>query len=221
MKIISPSYEIIDLPDREAGVNLLRKVERYARISHRSEDKQTTDSWERFIKAVVVDHGDWSVCEHCSVTVIARVDRGVMAEWTRHRIGAYTVESTRFVNYGKQHLEFIFPTDHHNDPLMMTNSTVFRACVDAETRYLELLDQGYGPQFARSVLPLALATTMAVTYNLRSWRLLFQMRSTRETHPDMKRLVIPLMNDFKARIPILYDDLEPDLKQSISLSRPR
>lgn len=218
MKIIYPSYEILDLPDRDAGIALLRKVERYARISHRSEDKQTPDSWERFIEAVVIKHGDWSVTEHCSVTVLARVDRGVMAEWTRHRIGAYTVESTRFVNYGKQDVVFVRPSfeGENESPFTWQN-----AMEDSEFYYKGLLSAGHSPQIARSVLPLALATTIACTYNLRSWRLFFQMRTTKETHPDFKRLTLPLLADFKARIPILYDDLEPDLKQSISLSRPR
>ena len=46
------------------GINKLRRVEYAARVSHRSEDGATSDSWEKFIRSVVVQHGDWSVVEH-------------------------------------------------------------------------------------------------------------------------------------------------------------
>ena len=101
MKIVEPSFEIVNPVDREEGIAMLRKIEGYARISHASEERQTEDTWERFIKGVVIDHADWSVTEHQIVTVIARVDRGVSHEWVRDRIGSYTQESTRFVNYKK------------------------------------------------------------------------------------------------------------------------
>jgi len=47
------------------------------------------------------------------------------------------------------------------------------------------------------------------------------MRSTRETHPDFRRVVLPLLAEFKNRIPLLFEDIEPEAKQSISLARAR
>lgn len=221
MKIIQPSFEIVRPQTREQGIFCLREIEKFARISHRSEDKQTENSWERFIKAVVVDKGDWSVCEHIVATVIARVDRGVTHEWVRHRIGAYTQESTRFVNYGNKEIEFIAP-DFHNE----TNQELqYRIWLDAiqcaSASYHAMLEKGSSPQEARSVLPNATASTIAVTYNLRSWRQFFMMRCSKETHPDFRRITIPMLAAFKERIPLLYDDIEPYQKPSIALSRTR
>src|SRR5579859_2233585 len=115
MKIISPSFEVLT-PfgplGQDTGVQLLRFIEKLARISHRSEDKQTEDSWQKFIQAVVLGHGDWSVVEHASLTVVFRVDRGVTHELVRHRLFSFTQESTRFVNYSKRpDLEFILPSE--------------------------------------------------------------------------------------------------------------
>src|SRR5437016_304116 len=102
------------------GMALLRKIEWCGRVSHRTEevaegkglavesDKRTI----RFIKAVVMGHGDWSIVEHACITTDAVVDRGVTHEWVRHRIGAYTQESTRFVNYAKKHTAI----DEHVNP---------------------------------------------------------------------------------------------------------
>ena len=73
-------------PVYDNGVHALRKIEWCGRISHRSEEAQTHDSWDRFIRTVVLQHGDWSIVEHASATVDALVDRGITHEWVRHRL---------------------------------------------------------------------------------------------------------------------------------------
>lgn len=220
MKTILPSYEVVSPSTQEEGISKLRFIEKMARISHRSEDRQTEDSWSRFLAAVVVGHGDWSVVEHQSATVVVRVDRGVSHEWVRHRLFSFTQESTRFVNYGKREMEFIEPAwnyaaDAHN-PLRHPWE---ESCKNAEQMYQHMLELGTTPQIARSVLPNALASTIAVTGNLRTWRWFFLARTTLETHPDFKRVTIPLLAEFKRLIPILYEDIEPNLKQSISMAK--
>lgn len=239
MKIIEPSFKIIGLLNRAEGIYLLQHIESMARISHRSEEAQTEDSWRRFLETVVLQHGDWSVVEHASLTVVFRVDRGVTHELVRHRLFSFTQESTRFVNYKKKggELEFIYPANapvewsdgihdmafkRREGNIIDTSFRVWeRSLRDAEKTYLELLEQGWRPQEARSVLPNALASTIAVTGNLRNWRHLFLMRSTKETHPDFKRIIIPLLAKFKELIPILFDDIEPDIRQIDNLKKPR
>ena len=226
MKIIDPSFEILT-PfgplTEQVGVQMLQFIERMARISHRSEDRQTATSYSKFIEAVVLGHGDWSVVEHASLTVIFRVDRGVTHELVRHRLFSFTQESTRFVNYGKQtDLEFIQPARIEEGGHVYSNIPTWeRAIAVSEQAYLELLRNGVRPQEARSVLPNALAATIAVTGNLRSWRWFFLARTTKETHPDFLRVSIPLLETFKKFIPLLYDDVEPLQKQSISMAKAR
>lgn len=221
MNRIEPSFEILNPIDKEAGIKQLRFIELMARISHRSEDKQTDISWQRFIQAVVLQHGDWSVVEHASATVLFRIDRGISHELVRHRLFSFTQESTRFVNGKKSYpngLEFIRPL---NLPSGQSEWHWQQACQQAEIEYLSMLDQGVRPQEARSVLPNALATSIAVTGNLRNWRHLFIMRTTQETHPDFKRVMIPLLEAFKQRIPLLFDDIIAGQKQTEALSKPR
>lgn len=218
MKIITPTVELIRPENTSAGIDCLRFIERMARISHRSEEKQTLDSWERFIKAFVLDHGDWSVVEHAYATTIFRVNRGVTHELVRHRLFSFTQESTRFVNGRKSYpegLEFIPPLGDEGE------ATLHNFLVDAETAYFELLDQGYRPQEARAVLPNALAATIAVTGNLRNWRHLLLMRTSKETHPDFKEVTLPLLTTFKERVPLLFDDIESEQKQSLNMRLPR
>lgn len=220
MRIIEPSFEIINPRNQEEGVLCLQKIERMARISHKSEDKQTEDSWKRFIEAVVIQHGDWSVVEHAYATVIFRVDRGISHELVRHRLFSFTQESTRFVNGWKSYpngLEFIRPLNFPESRIDEIECNF----ADAESAYFRHLEHGVRPQEARAVLPNSLATTIGVTGNLRTWRWLFLARTTLETHPDFKRVTLPLLEEFKRRIPILYDDIEPNLKQSLSMAKVR
>lgn len=228
MKIIEPSAILIR-PHEGYGITCLRFIEQMARISHKSEDAQTEDSWKRFIETVVLQHGDWSVTEHATATVIFRVDRGITHELVRHRLFSYTQESTRFVNGRKSYpegLEFIRPQNIEDIEILSPaddnyeSAFQFRTvCVLAESVYLNLLSQGVRPQEARSVLPNALASTIAMTGNLRSWRWFFLARTTKEAHPDMRRVTIPLLGEFQRRIPLLYDDIIPLEKQSISMAK--
>jgi thymidylate synthase (FAD) len=219
VKIIEPSAILIRPQSEEGGLIALRAIEAMARISHRSEEAQTEDSWRRFITAVVLEHGDWSVVEHATASVIFRVDRGITHELVRHRLFSYTQESTRFVNGRKSYpegLEFIEPTNLAPEfPVIRWHT----ACRASEEAYLSLLDAKVRPQEARSVLPNALASTVGMTGNFRSWRHFFLMRTTKETHPDMRRVSIPLLEVFKQRIPLLYDDIQPGARQIENLGK--
>ena len=113
MKIVRPYAKILSCSAPVVPEDLystLRPIEWAARVSHRSEDSAGPGTTKRFIEAVVLQHGDWSVVEHVSVTVDALVDRGITHEWVRHRLFSYTQESTRFVNYEKKMPpSFIYP----------------------------------------------------------------------------------------------------------------
>lgn len=225
MILIEPSFEIVTpfgSLTEQVGIQLLQFIERMARISHRSEDKQTDDSWRRFIQAVVLEHGDWSVVEHVGLTVIFRVDRGVTHELVRHRLFSFTQESTRFVNYAKRtELEFIQPVnlEEGNTSVMSYQYLWANSIAESERTYLDLVRSGIRPQEARSVLPNALAATIAVTGNLRAWRWFLLARTTKETHPDFRRVSIPLLENLKKFIPLLYDDITPLEKQSVSMAK--
>lgn len=221
VNIVEPYAKLMDVPDLEAGVQLLKKIEWCGRISHRSEESQTGDSWRRFIETVVLGHGDWSIVEHASATADMMVDRGITHEIVRHRLFSFTQESTRFVNYEKKMpAAFIDPLDRGLDAVG-AHRIWDNAIQQAEQYYKALLAYGCSPQIARSVFPNALASRIIITGNLRNWRHFFIMRTTKEAHPQMRQVAIPLLAEFQARIPILFDDIEPMAKQSESMKRMR
>jgi thymidylate synthase (FAD) len=218
LRIIDATWNILKPASAHDGIQLLQFIESMARISHKSEDRQTPDSWRRFLNSVVISKGDWSVVEHASATVLFRVNRGVTHELVRHRLFSFTQESTRFVNGRKSYpegLEFIPSVEAK---ITSTRAHLFEL---AEHAYLSALDDGERPQEARDQLPNALASTIAVTGNLRQWRHLFIMRTTKETHPDFRNVTLPLLDEMKYRVPLLYDDILPMSSQAENLKLPR
>lgn len=202
------------------GVSILKRIEYAARVSHRSEERITESSWRKFVENVVINRGDWSVVEHESVSVEFLVDRGITHELVRHRIGSYTQESTRFVNYEKNMppsfiypKQWIYPSEIDQD--WVESMTIL------EEKYKVLLKKGWTPQEARSVFPNALASKIIITYNLRNWRHFFIMRTTREAHPQMREVTIPLLNLFQEGIPLLYNDIVPMESQIDALKKAR
>ncbi len=77
----------------------------------------------------------------------------------------------------------------------------------AEEAYLNLINLGATPQEARSVLPNSLKTEIVMTMNLREWRHFFKLRTEKHAHPQMREVAIPMLKEFKAQIPIIFDDL--------------
>ena len=65
---------------------------------------------------------------------------------------------------------------------------------------------GSPPEEARSVLPNSLKTEIIATYNLRQWRHVFEMRCQKAAHPQMREIMIPLLKEFKKKLPIIFDD---------------
>ena len=217
MNIIEPYAKIVEPCD---GIELLRRIEWAGRISHRSEDAATADSYGRFLRAVVIGHGDWSIVEHASASVDMTVDRGITHELVRHRLFSFTQESTRFVNYEKKMpASFIGPPIPTNPAHIAEDwAEAIRGC---ERAYKSMIASGVAPQIARSVFPNALASRIVMTGNLRNWRHFFIMRTTKEAHPQMREVSIPLLAQFKERIPILFEDIEPNARQIDNLRLPR
>ena len=246
MKIVKPYAKIME---PELLTAALRRIEYAARISHGSEDAQTADSAERFIRAVVLQHGDWSVVEHVSVSVEFLVDRGITHELVRHRIASYTQSSTRFINYAKKMPPtFIYPkpevhcnachSEVHDGPCWshaghgswthqldgrecLYDATWLKAIAEAEAAYAGLLAKGWRPQEARSVFPNALSSKIMMTCNLRSWRHFFLMRTSKEAHPQMRQVTIPLLAEFQRLVPVLFEDIVPESRQVDNIAKGR
>lgn len=152
-------------------------------------------------------------------------DRGVSHELVRHRVFSFAQESTRFCNYSKDkfgnELTFILPDwaadsdvlaaigedGHFNKTSYLSEDRgepnvaepLIRSLLCAETMYLDLTANGCKAQQARQVLPNALKTEIVMTGFLSDWKGVFKLRCAENAHPDMRKLMIPLEAEFKAK----------------------
>ncbi len=190
------------------GDYILKQIELAGRTAYKSEDKITPDSAKDFVK-MIRGRGHLSVFEHQFVTVRVICDRGVSHEIVRHRLAAYTQESTRYCNYTKgkfgRELTVIEPCFWTQDD---EKYQVWKRTIEQiEAGYNKLIELGATPQEARTVLPNSLKTEIVMTMNLREWRHFFTLRTSKAAHPQMREVAIPLLKEFQKLIPVVFDDL--------------
>jgi len=193
MKLTRPSCEILT-PMTDS---IIRNIELCGRVCYKSESKITESSASEFIK-MLIKRGHESVLEHEKLSVRFICDRGVSHELVRHRIASFSQESTRYCNY-KGGVEFIVPEWFCSADLPTMNTQ--------ESPSLELLNQCWTPQQARTVLPNSLKTEIIVTANMREWRTIFKQRTSSAAHPKMREIMNPLLAELQVSLPDIFGDL--------------
>lgn len=212
MILIRPHFKILNL---NANLSL---IELAGRTCYKTEGNISVNSASEFISKRLRD-GHETIIEHSSVTVKIICDRGVTHEIVRHRLASYSQESTRYCNY-KGGVTFVIPPWVKIEPGEHTRLTAsawrvpfnadqqwFCSMLDHEGQYLGLLELGWTPQQARSVLPNSLKTEIVMTANLREWRHFFKLRTSQAAHPQMREIADPMLQSFKALVPIIFDDI--------------
>lgn len=207
---------------------ILTKIEKACRTCYQSLDLIQEGSAERLI-ANCIKRGHESILEHGAITYRVICDRAVLAEWTRHRIASYSVESTRYCNYTKEKfgngLTLVYPYWYKDVPAiehLVYNeltieqkqkldwwTTLNSACHDAEQHYNMLIQAGAPAEAARAVLPNCLKTEIVCTMNIRELRNFFKLRTTKFAHPDIRKLAIELLELLRqSGLSVLFEDIE-------------
>lgn len=204
MILVKPSYEIVSEIEKD---KILKNIEVIGRTCYKSEYKITKESCYKFIE-MLLSNGHESVLEHEKISIKFICDRGVSHEIVRHRLASFSQESTRYCNYS---------SDKFNNELTIIDIRPFmdddqyeqwlKMMGICEDMYFTLINRGCSPQIARSVLPNSLKTEVVVTANIREWRTIFKQRTSIKAHPQMRQLMIPLLEELKDKLPILFDDI--------------
>ena len=198
VEIISPDFDVVDEDD------ILKIIEVAGRTAYKSENRITPSSASRFVKKIIT-LGHESVLEHVNVTVRFVCDRGVTHELVRHRIAAYTQESTRYCDYGGG-ITVIRPLDLEDGSAYQE---WYNAMLDAERHYMSLIDEfDKPPQLARHVLPISVKTEIVTTMNIREWRHVVRIRTSKGAHPHIRKMMDDLLTQFMINIPKLFEDIE-------------
>lgn len=200
---IDYNAELVGAPDEST---VLKHLEYCGRTCYNSIDNITENSAALFIRTIIKNR-HLSVLEHQQITAKVTMDRGLSHEWVRHRIAAYSQQSTRYYKH-KNTVPCIMPQYFINCNDSTIKDKFISGCETACSAYLDMINNKVPPENARAVLPTCTATVLMATHNLREWRHIFQERlfNTR-AHPDMRFLMKIVFDDMNSRYPTIFNDL--------------
>ena len=218
MKIIEPKIWV----EAYDPVKIMRNLERACRTCYRSEDLITEDSYKRLLKNCI-NRGHESILEHEKITIRMICDVGVYKDLTRHRFGSFSIESTRYCNYGKDKFEneikFIKPVFYVDSWMGKNDDLTKEECISLhwyetmnhiEEAYMLMSEDGATPDQMRMILPHSTAAEVTMTANIREWRHILDLRTKKMTHPAIRQLLIPLLLKFQYTMPELFGEIEYD-----------
>ena len=206
MRLVEPWIKV----EKIDGVKIMKRIERACRTCYRSEGKITEDSYKQLLKNCIT-RGHESVLEHEKVTVRIYNDVGSYKDLTRHRFASFSVESTRYCSYDKDkygnEISFI-------NPIYIEDKEVYevwkKTMQEIENGYIQMKKLGATTDMCREVLPHSVAAEYTMTANIREWKHILSLRTTKHVHPYIRQVLIPLLKYFKEQMPDIFDEIEYD-----------
>ena len=207
MKLIEPAIFVEDYD----GVKIMKRIERACRMCYRSEGSITEESYKTLLKNCI-NRGHESVLEHEKISVRIIGDIGTYKDLTRHRFASFSVESTRYCNYGKDKFdnEIKIMKPCHIDEKSELYTLWEDAMLNMEKDYLKMSKLGANPDQLRMLLPHSTAAEYSITANIREWKHILSLRCSKHTHPSIRQLLIPLLLKFKEDMPEIFNSVEYD-----------
>ena len=207
MLIIQPEIQV----ENYDGIKIMKNIERACRTCYRSEGLITEDSYKKLLKNCI-NRGHESILEHEKITIRMICDIGVYKDLTRHRFASFSIESTRYCNYGKDkfnnELKFIEPCNIEPGYIY---ALWMNEMQNIEHTYIHMTEAGCTPDQMRMILPHSTAAEVTMTANIREWRHILGLRCSKAAHPAIRQLLIPLLLKFKEDMPELFDAIDYDI----------
>jgi thymidylate synthase (FAD) len=206
--VIKPKAIILSvMPERP-----VEALEEMGRTCYKSEGCIKEGSADRFVRMICRNHHE-SVLEHASMSARVVCSRACSHQLVRHRIGSYSQESQRYVNYSKRGYEVICPPSIGVEPGAYVASchpwlNALRGCFE---EYEAAFLRGAKPEDARYILPNACKTEVVVTYNFRTWRHVFRERALNpHAQWEIREIMLGLYKRMVKNFPSVFEDLEND-----------
>lgn len=227
MKIIDPIIEV----ENYSGTKIMKNIERACRTCYRSEGNITEESYKKLLSNCI-NRGHESVLEHEKITIRMTCDIGVYKDLTRHRFGSFSIESTRYCNYGKDkfdnELKFIKPIFYNPTPSQYAGeecldenkvssetydslkTELWKECMQHIEDVYVRMSKFAKPDELRMILPHSTAAQVTMTANIREWKHILDLRTKSMSHPAIRQLLIPLLLKFKKDMPEIFNSIEYD-----------
>ena len=206
MKIVEPWIKV----EKIDGIKIMKRLERACRTCYRTEGTITEDSYKRLLNNCITS-GHESVLEHEKITVRIYNDIGSYKDLTRHRFASFSIESTRYCSYYKDkfgnEITFINPKYIEDEKIYETWK---KAMQNIENAYIKMKELGATTDMCREILPHSAAGEYTMTANIREWRHILSLRTTKHVHPSIRQVLIPLLKYFQQEMPELFGKIEYD-----------
>ena len=206
MKIVEPWIKV----EKIDGIKIMKRLERACRTCYRTEGTITEDSYKRLLNNCITS-GHESVLEHEKITVRIYNDIGSYKDLTRHRFASFSIESTRYCSYDKDkfgnEITFINPKYIEYEKIYETWK---KAMQNIENAYIKMKELGATTDMCREILPHSAAGEYTMTANIREWRHILSLRTTKHVHPSIRQVLIPLLKYFQQEMPELFGKIEYD-----------
>ena len=212
--LINPQFQIIPvipldvMSYQEYAMYQVKLIEEMGRTCYLSHDKTKEGSHESFTRGVVRS-GHESVIEHDKISVRITCSRASSHQMVRHRIGSYSQESQRYVNYTKKDTIIFINDDYDAETIAHFDSIV--------QRYFAMVGDGKKAEDARAILPNAVSTRVAVTFNFRQWRAFFKLRCDKHAQREIRSLALAMLQEFNFYYPSVFGDLYEQYKEAIPM----
>ncbi len=211
VQLVDYDYKILDNVN---GHDILQKLEYAGRTCYKSENlgqnpEEEFEITKKFI-ANIIKRGHTSVLEHVSLSVAFIADVGFYKDLTRHRAGtAFSIESTRWCRYGNgkhgDELYFMSPVHIKGENAINSYLSTMQSIEDS---YLQMSKENSPVDAIRMLLPHSTKAMIIMTANLRAWRHILKIRTEKAVHPCISGLLTCLLEEFKQKIPVIFDDIE-------------
>lgn len=214
----------------ETNEDQTKKIEWAGRTCYKSEGKMKgEDERNKFIRKIIKS-GHHSVIEHSSYTIKFVVDRGISHEIVRHRLAAFSQESSRYCNYNKDkfgnNATYIIPCwledikedkyelDHIGIPIIPNKSDLkedsimwIEGMMENERQYMAAIEKGWKAEEARCFLNNSLKTELVMTANFREWRHVFNLRCSKPAHPQIREIMMVALEHMHEEYPVIFEDI--------------
>ncbi len=210
-RILPMSAKILTEVDYPAVIN---EMEFVTRVCYKSEDKkkENFEDAEKWV-AKRLEQGHMTTAEFGQqILVKFDVPRALTHRKVRHRLFSFMqqslthYESTKGVNY----LDYVDISCVNTKGYTKDINSVYMDQIASATRaYNKMRLYGADHQTASLVFPVASMSTLYLKGNIRLWREYFMARCSESAGTLTREVSIPLLNEFKKVMPVLFQDIYP------------
>jgi len=149
---------------------------------------------------VIVKRDYSSVLEHIVFTFKITCSIAISRELLEHRIASHTARSTRYCD--ESEFGVILPSKHMNDEKL---KLIFEDVVSVTRQWYKVLQQLYGREVARYVLPFAAETQYILTMNARSLINFFGLRLCVRASPEIREIAEQMLKYCREVAPEIFN----------------